>query len=209
MRQRVKRELGTLVGILVLVGMLAFANGYWRRSGLREQMEAWRNTVEASREESGLELLKWNTLQKTRGGLRSGPTFHEDLKNVNGDRVDIIGFMVPLEKFRGMTEFMLLPFPIECYFCEAPPMKDVVLVQMKDGETTDLVKEPVIINGQIQLNEGPGTKFFYVIKGAESGPGKEGSELTPVTPTRDAIEHLAPMKEEELIDPNEPADASS
>ena len=206
MRQRVKKELGTLGGIILLVGVLAFANQHLRRGDLREQMEAWRKQVETSREEGGLEMLKWPLLQKTRGGLRSGPTFHKDLKAKDGGHVDMIGFMVPLDKFRGMSEFILLPFPIECYFCEAPPLNDIVLVQMKEGELADLVKEPVIINGRIQLHEGPGTKFFYIIREALWGAGKEGGKLTPKTPLDQTIGHMAreKQKEEELLEPAKP-----
>jgi hypothetical protein len=48
-------------------------------------------------------------------------------------------------------------------------MRDVVLVQMEKDKTVDIVTEPVVVSGTLALNEGPGTKFFYVVKDANRG----------------------------------------
>ncbi len=204
MRRRVKRDLTIFVGIVAVLVVVAFANTQFERSNLAERMEQYRQRVEEDRVTGGLDLLSWNLLRKTTGNMRSGPEFHEALLEYDGQRVDIVGFMVPLEQFRNVSEFLLLPLPIECYFCEAPPMRDVMVVQMAQGEATDIFQEPVLINGNLKLNQGPGTKFFYVISDAKMGPGKKGGSLT-----RKSIgaEHMVPGHEktkEELLPPAQP-----
>jgi hypothetical protein len=74
---------------------------------------------------------------------------------------------------------MLLPVPIECYFCESPPMRDVVYVRMKEGTTADLVNEPILINGVLRLHDAPKSDYFYVIEDAAWGKADESQRLTP------------------------------
>jgi hypothetical protein len=160
--------------------------------------------VERERKSLGLELLDWQLLRTTQGRMSTGPTFTDELKEKGGQHVDIVGFMVPLDTFRNINEFMLLPLPIECYFCQIPPMRDVMLVQLKDGETTSIYKEPVLINGTLTLKEGKGVKFFYEIRDASMGPGEPQGELTPryIKP-----QHMVPQHERDesvLLDGYEP-----
>lgn len=193
MRRRVFREVGTVAGVVVILAGLVLANGTMRRGTLAEKMVNWREGLEAEQQQTGLELLKWPLLQETTGGYRSGPTFDPELKNYHGQQVNIMGFQVPVEQFRDMTEFLLLPMPIECYFCQRPPMKDVVLVHMASGEMAPLVKEPVLINGRLELHEGPKTSFFYTIEDAKWGPGKADMKVH----RRDVdIQHRLPHNQE-------------
>ncbi len=209
MRTRTKRELAVFAGIAVLLAVIVLANSAFQRGNLAERMDRYRRQVEASRKTEGLELLQWPLLRKTTGNMRRGPTFDERLIAMDNARVDIVGFMVPINQFRNMTEFLLLPVPIECYFCQAPPMRDVVVVQMAEGETTNLFREPVLVNGLLTLNHGPGTKFFYVISDARMGPGKKGGTLTQKDVAPQHMLHGQEQPEEELLDPMElppPAD---
>lgn len=209
MRKRTKRELAVFAGIAVLLAVIVLANSAFQRGNLAERMDRYRRQVEASRKTEGLELLQWPLLRKTTGNMRRGPTFDERLIAMDNARVDIVGFMVPINQFRNMTEFLLLPVPIECYFCQAPPMRDVVVVQMAEGETTNLFREPVLVNGLLTLNHGPGTKFFYVISDARMGPGTKGGTLTQKTVAPQHMLHGQQQPEEELLAPIElppPAD---
>ena len=178
MRRRTKRDLALLVSVIAILGAVALAKGFFERSDLANRMETARKGVEQTRKSEGLELLPWPIVQRTTGNVKKGPTFDDRLLPFDQQRVDIVGFMVPLEQFRDMTEFLLLPLPLECYFCQSPPMRDVMVVQMAKDKTTKLYREPVLINGVLSLNKGPGTKFFYVIKDAKIGPGKKGDTLT-------------------------------
>jgi len=178
MRKRTVRDLGTIVGIIVvLLGVVAI-NYMTRQRNLKERMIAWREQIEQNRERKGLDLLPWSLLEKTKGNMRRGPRFADELLLWENKKVDLVGFMIPSDKFREMEEFLLLPMPIECYFCQAPPMRDILLVQMKEGHTAELYNEPILLNGRLQLNHGPDNKFFYVVKEAVLGPGEKDTRLT-------------------------------
>lgn len=202
MRRRAKRDLSIIAGVVIIIVSVALLNNFFYRSNLAERMDKYRQKIERDRRGGGLDLLQWNVLRKTKGSMRSGPSFDEKLLQYDASRVDIVGFMVPLEQFRKMTEFLLLPIPIECYFCQTPPMRDVVIVQMAKGETTDLYKEPVLINGNLKLCKEPGSKFFYIIEDAKMGPGKAGGTLTHKDVSQQHMVH--PIPQEPLLDGTEP-----
>ncbi len=176
-----------------------FLNSHMRRTGLKDKMIEWRMSAEAKHTGMGIPLLEWDLLLKTKGGRRTGPTFDSKLASRKGERVGIIGFMAPIYQYRGMTEFLLLPMPIECYFCEAPPMREVILVQVMEGASFDLYREPVYVNGELELYEGPGTKFFYALKDADLGAGDLGTELTPKSVPMEHRRH-APTPDNDMLE---------
>lgn len=201
--------MGTVLGIVVILAGVVFANGYMRRGTLTDQFEKVRKAAEASHAGQGVTLMQWELLRKTTGNRKSGPKFDPTLLDTRDSVVNIIGFMVPLYEFRAVNEFLLLPLPVQCYFCEAPPMRDVMLVQMAEGQTTDIVNEPIVVSGTLTLNEGPGTKFFYVMKDASRTAAEKGGKLTRKKIGQEAMGHAAQMKdgeqpEPELLPPSEP-----
>lgn len=201
MKRRTKRDLGILFGAAAILGSVVFFNITINRTTLAAEMDKLRRQVEGQRRQEGLNLLSWTLVRTTKGSPKRGGTFHEDLKAFDGRHVNIIGFMVPQEQFRDVTEFLLLPLPIECYFCQMPPARDVMLVQLKAGETTPIFEEPVLINGVLNIHEGPGNKFLYSIKEAKLGPGEMGGGLSK---KRLELQHMLPKHEQDpanMLDP--------
>lgn len=197
MRKRAVRDIGTMFGVVVILGGVVFFNGYMRRGTLATYYEDLRVKTEKQQSGQGVTLLEWNLLRKTKGSKRTGPKFDAGLAEIRDTTVNLIGFMVPLYSFRQVNEFLLLPLPVQCYFCEAPPMRDVMLVQMAEGETTDIVNEPVIVSGTLTLNEGPGTKFFYVLKNSSREAAEKGGKLTRKNIRPETIQHMQGQQEGE------------
>ncbi len=200
MRARTKRDLTIFTGVVFVISIVALLNNFFYRSSLAERMERYRMMIERDRKSKGIDLVSWKLLQKTKGNMRTGPTFDEELLKLDRQRIHIVGFMVPLNQFRKMKEFLLLPLPIECYFCQAPPMRDVIVVQMAENETADLYREPVLINGVLNLQKGKGVKFFYIITDARLGPAKEGGSLTRKTVAPQHMMHVQPAPQEQLLE---------
>lgn len=203
MKRRAKRDLGILLGVVIILGVVVFFNGQVGRMRLAEEMDKWRREVEKERREEGLHILSWDLMKKTKGTLRKGGTFVEDLNPYHQKPVNLIGFMVPQEQFRDVTEFLFLPLPIECYFCAIPPENEVMLVRLREGEIAQIYDEPMLVNGIFNLHEGPGVKYFYSITDAGFGPGEAGGDLNirKIDP-----EHMAPkhtIKEEDMLAPVE------
>ncbi len=203
MRRRAKRDLSILGGIVVILAILAFVNYNLNRGALASEMDKWRRKAEKSRIDTGMPLLSWQLLRQTTGRPRTGGTFAEELKPYDNKVVNIIGFMVPNEKFRDVTEFMFLPLPIECYFCNIPPPRDVLYVTLQKDLTVQIAKEPALITGLFHLHQGPDQKFFYTITDGTIKAAEEGGELTQKRLNRD---HMlgGPVHEaspDELLDP--------
>jgi hypothetical protein len=139
-----------------------------------------RKAAEPTAAKQGVELLDWVLLQKTKGSLRSGPTFDKDLvaRAKEGRPANLMGFMTPIDQFRDVKHFMMLPMPIECYFCRMPPMRDVMLVRMAEGVITQIMEEPVLVSGGLNLHEGPKQKFFYSMTNSGLRAGDSGKKLT-------------------------------
>jgi hypothetical protein len=185
--------------VAVVIGGL-FVNYFFTMTGAARQYGEWRMAIEKERREGGFEVMDWGLLQKSKGTMRSGATYAEELTPFDGEITNFIGFMVPLEQFRNVTEFMLLPLPIECYFCQRPPARDVLFVKLAEGEESNLFKEPVLLTGRFVLNPGEKVKYFYRLEDAYLGAGKKGGELTQ---KRVGAEHMAPshtMDTENLVE---------
>ena len=203
MKRRTKRDLTIFIGALIIIVSVALMNGQLSRRGMAIEFEKLREALEASEMEKGDLLLEWRLMRETTGSLRSGGTFSEELLARDGDVVNLIGFMVPQEQFRDVTEFLLLPIPLECYFCSMPPPRDVMLVQMAEGESTSIYLEPVILNGLITVNQGPDQKFFYKMTEVTLG-ALDGGELTK---KRLQLQHMLggsehPDDKSDLIEPS-------
>lgn len=201
MKKRTKRDLGILLGVLAVIGVIAFANSQMQRGSLARQMEALRSSLEQERAEQGLDILSWQLMRETRGSMRKGGEFSEELLALDGHLVNVMGFMVPQEQFRNVTNFMMLPLPIECYFCQMPPDRDIMNVELKEGETEDIWKEPVLIIGTLNIHEGPDVRFFYSLTEAVLVPADEDAELTR---REMELQHMLPQHEPDpslLLDP--------
>jgi hypothetical protein len=70
------------------------------------------------------------------------------------------------KKFRGVTEFILTPLPLECYWKEVPPLNQAMYVrtatpvEFADGAA-------MAVTGTFELREQEGPKFFYVLDDAQ------------------------------------------
>jgi hypothetical protein len=179
-RRRVVRDLGTIAGVIVILAGVVGLNVYYRLDGLKQKYDRIRREVEATRAQQGMQLIDWDLLRKTKGNLRTGATFDEKLvaRVKEGRTANLMGFMTPIDQFKDVSHFMLLPLPIECYFCEMPPMRDVMLVRMQEGELTVIAEQPVLVTGQLNLHDGPKQKFFYSMTDSTLQAGESGEPLS-------------------------------
>lgn len=189
MRRKAKRDLLTLTGVIVVLAGIVLINGYSRRDALRERYEQMRAAFEEKHRGDGVEIVDWDELRKVTGKRSTGAGFPESLKKKDGRLVNICGFMSPIDQFKNVTEFMLMPVPMTCYFCEAPPMRDIIEVKL--AKPANMVNEPVLIGGRLRLHEGPKQMFFYTIEEARWNEAvKDGEETTDKVVGEDHRVHL-------------------
>jgi hypothetical protein len=206
MRRRNRRDLFTLIGVVVVLTAIIGVNGYMRREGLRGQYEAMRAAFEKKHLEKGVQLIDWKELHQVKGTRRSGATFPDSLKEKDDHLVNLCGFMSPIDQFKNVTEFMLMPVPMTCYFCDAPPMRDIVHVKL--NKPADMVNEPVLIGGRLELHPKEKELFFYTIKDAKWNEAVTDEELSKKnvdsahkSHLRDGFQKLKDGTPEETLNP--------
>ncbi len=176
MRKRSKRDLLTLLGLVIIVAGIIGVNGYMRRAGMREYFDKMRAELEAKHREEGVSLIYWDLMQQVVGRRKTGATFPEELKKLDGRLVNIVDFMAANDQFREVQEFMLMPIPLTCYFCDAPPMRDIIEVKLE--KPANMINEPVLIGGRLRLHEGEKPLFFYTIEEAKWNEAVSEEETT-------------------------------
>ena len=80
-------------------------------------------------------------------------------KKLNHQKVQLAGFITPLENTDGLvTEFLLVPYYGACIHVPPPPINQTVLIQMEEGSgiKTDKIYDPIWASGEI-LIEGANT----------------------------------------------------
>lgn len=97
---------------------------------------------------SGIEI-DWRLLNQMDYITQNAPT---EIKQLEGQKVKIPGFMVPLEDNQSMiTEFLLVPTPQACIHVPPPPPNQMVYVKMKNGVESKQ-GAPIWVYGKFKVN---------------------------------------------------------
>lgn len=94
------------------------------------------------------------------------PDFSEELKAMEGKRLELTGYVIPLESGSRPSFFVLSRFPYQsCFFCGAAGPETVVEVYaMLENPKAD---ERVTVTGQLKLNANDPLHLFYQLEDAE------------------------------------------
>ncbi|MEO7988046.1 MAG: hypothetical protein ABI663_00810 [Chryseolinea sp.] len=124
---------------------------------------------------SGLAQEKnlWNVLadvsfqqKKDKAGYSiETPVFGTYLKKLQGQKIMLKGYIIPLQELVGQSKFMLssLPFNL-CYFCGAAGPETVVEVESK--AEIKFVTKQVQMEGILILNDKDPDHHIYILKSA-------------------------------------------
>ena len=91
------------------------------------------------------------------------PVFSKDIKAVEGQEVEVDGFIIPFDGMFKPTQLILSSLPIsECFFCGSGGPETVIEVTLKEKikYTTKRVK----IRGTLVLNKKDPDKLMYILK---------------------------------------------
>lgn len=118
----------------------------------------------------GTNPVPWEVFTGTRFEGKFPPTFHRYAKELDGKTVSLAGFMQPLRETDDMTAFLLIEFPVGCWYCEMPELTGIVYVEMPAGETARYERGVRRVIGRLTLNADDPEEFFYAIRGARVAP---------------------------------------
>ena len=101
-------------------------------------------------------------LEKLKAAMDNAPI----VPGMNGSRIRIAGFMVPLDGIRGqITEFLLVPYFGACIHTPPPPANQIIHVVPQKPYKTDQPMEAVWISGTLETAR------------AETGMGNAGYKM--------------------------------
>jgi tetratricopeptide (TPR) repeat protein len=117
----------------------------------------------------GPNTLPWAVLTETALDRNFRPTFLKHLEQLEGKRVVLTGFMQPLRDEAELSGFLLVEYPVGCWFCETPEPTGVVGVTLAVGKPVRPTRGLVKVEGVLALNRTDPEEFLYTLKDARVG----------------------------------------
>jgi tetratricopeptide (TPR) repeat protein len=113
----------------------------------------------------------WGLLAETALGGQDGPAFPARLAELDGKPVVLTGFVQPPGTEAEFAGFLLLEFPVGCWFCETPDPTGIARVELEPGTTTGPRRGLVKVTGTLRLNRDDPEDFpFRVVGGRVAEP---------------------------------------
>lgn len=109
-------------------------------------------------------LLAWPILAETATDPRRfKPTFHPYLQKLDEKQVTLTGFLHPLTDDLDCTTFLLVEYPVGCWYCTAPDLTGIVFITMKPGTTARFTRDVITVTGAWKLNGSDPEEFLFSI----------------------------------------------
>ena len=207
-----------IVLLLVVVGMVKF---YDLIPSQQETPDSTldKNTASAEldRASDSLPIIDFPLLAEARPKdlIDMSLAFPEELQNLDGKKVSLIGFMAPFDSLEDMSKCMMVPSYVGCTFCTPPNLRQVVFVTQgaeSSEETYPFIEEPSYVTGIFRItnsdstHEGKNQGFVYSIENAEvtahtgEAPERAPGHATPGAHNKGQnAEPLPKVSTEELI----------
>jgi hypothetical protein len=113
--------------------------------------------------------LPWPVLAATTVNAKGQPTFAKYLDKLDGKTVSLTGFMQPTKDELTVSAFLLLEYPVGCWFCETPDPTGLLSVELKAGKTTEFKRGLVKVTGTLVLNRDNPEGYLFSLKDARLG----------------------------------------
>ncbi|HEY7152971.1 MAG TPA: DUF3299 domain-containing protein [Gemmataceae bacterium] len=118
----------------------------------------------------GVNALPWSVVAETTLDRKYRPTFPRYLKELDGKKVTLNGYMQPLGEDAELSDFLLIEYPVGCWYCEQPEMTAIVLVELPEGKAHHFTRGRVRVRGKLSLNARDPENFLYTIRDATISP---------------------------------------
>lgn len=101
------------------------------------------------------------------------PVFSDTIKQLDGEIVEVSGYIVPVEGYKSHTEFVFSAYPYNmCFFCGGAGPETVM--EVTSIEPIKYSAERVRIRGRLQLNADDINRLMYILTEAELIKGATG-----------------------------------
>jgi hypothetical protein len=116
---------------------------------------------------TGVNALPWSVLGDTNVSRQFKVTFPKYLRELDGKQVTLTGFMQPLGEDLETGTFMLIQYPVGCWYCEMPDISGIVCVEMPAEKSVRLTRDRLTIEGKLTLNGTDPENFLFTITRAK------------------------------------------
>jgi hypothetical protein len=119
--------------------------------------------------------VEWNDLESIEYQMRyfksydvdmNTPVFDEKQKALDGKRIIITGFVIPLEENTELLSLSANPYA-SCFFCGNASPASVMSLYMKDSGKRYMVDDFKTFTGTLRLNYDNPDEFIYYLENAE------------------------------------------
>lgn len=121
------------------------------------QENTWKTLAKISIEKRFDELLNYDV---------EYPIFSESVKKLNGTKISVEGWMIPLDELRGENYFVLSSLPFaNCFFCGGAGPETVMEVFSNDK--IDYTEKRIIVTGTLTINADDPLRLMYILNDAQ------------------------------------------
>jgi hypothetical protein len=114
-------------------------------------------------------MLPWPVLTATVFDMKGRPTFAKYLEKLDGKTVVLTGFMQSTKEDLTVSSFLLLEYPVGCWFCETPDPTGLISVELKAGKQIETRRGLVKVTGTLTLNRDNPESYLFSLKDARVG----------------------------------------
>ncbi|MEM9886982.1 MAG: hypothetical protein AAF849_13900 [Bacteroidota bacterium] len=94
------------------------------------------------------------------------PVFSDVVKQFEGKEIEIKGYIIPVEGYKGHKEFIFSAFPYNmCFFCGGAGPETVMEVYAK--EEIEYTAEAVYLKGKLELNNSDINRLMFALQDAQ------------------------------------------
>lgn len=94
------------------------------------------------------------------------PVFGKDVKAMEGEVIEISGYIVPVEGYKSHKEFVFSAFPYNmCFFCGGAGPETVM--EVTANEPVKYSTERITLRGRLRLNNENINQLMYLLEDAE------------------------------------------
>jgi hypothetical protein len=115
----------------------------------------------------GVNALPWPVVTATTLDRQYRPTFPRYLRDLDDKQVKLQGYLQLLGDDADSGTFLLIEYPVGCWYCEQPETTAILLVELPEGKTFRYTREMVTVRGKLKLNASDPENFLYIIRDAE------------------------------------------
>ena len=114
--------------------------------------------------------VAWETLAQVklvRADARFVPEFEQQVRSLNGKRVQVEGFMLPLEQAAEQAHFILSAFPVaNCFYCM--PGGPEAMIEVRLSGPIAFSYDPLTVSGTLELLDDDPMGMYYRLVDAKT-----------------------------------------